>query len=715
MARLSIDQIAAPNLSVASEATARASAGFGSAASSASDLLGQYQAGVEEKGDADIFQEIAALKNEDELNAYFSSNELAGRPMSSTMRSDIMNRRDNILGYEQDRATRSGTDATTGLTVARTGTANANTGQILNNTRIRTNQDDRAGTIHDRGIVADDRKIAVNQQRVDMAFQILQNQTQARATGSSVKSFEGHEVIPYNDPQTDSSGNQVGPDIYRSGYGSNTYTTEDGKVHKVTKDFGGTKQDHERDLTRRNEEADLFSGSRTPVTSTSGPTNATQTILEMASAEGNLLTADEWTQINDDQTSREAAGDAVISALDKEASIEATAQQLLDAASVNVDSNVAAQNALNAGKGATAVEEMARQEAIIAATADGGVLSAAVLGINTSGISPEDVSMATATMTDITEKQNRDPHQYAQNLSDEAKKDPLAFIRSHMGGEDISTNDVDINAAINELARKKTISRAEAAVSFVLAAEVDGWLPDWSITGDNLAQHRAGKKDGTADTFFKGNKSKVARQAIDDGKLVFTSIKSATTNLGKVDRLIQKLTAQEKPVPKELTEKRKAARKVLTDLNETHRRNPDRDQRNAGRQLEEDAAKASKLKTTSSTPSASETLSGTLNGVGSAIKSGAVSVGTTIKEGLTNTASSELAKANAEVGVQLAEAMGTVTQMQYNSMTRREKEAAGLPSTGLELMFAKQNGGLFVGETPPSSVSPFAKVGPGST
>jgi GH24 family phage-related lysozyme (muramidase) len=68
-----------------------------------------------------------------------------------------------------------------------------------------------------------------------------------------IEEFEGYRDIPYNDPRTDSTGTQVGPNIWRSGYGSSTYTTADGKVHRVTKEYGGTKEDARRDLARRHE------------------------------------------------------------------------------------------------------------------------------------------------------------------------------------------------------------------------------------------------------------------------------------------------------------------------------------------------------------------------------------------------------------------------------------------------------------------------------
>lgn len=71
---------------------------------------------------------------------------------------------------------------------------------------------------------------------------------------SLLRSFEGYRETPYNDPRTDAAGNQVGADIYRVGYGSDTITREDGSVVKVTPGMTVTREDAERDLARRTKE-----------------------------------------------------------------------------------------------------------------------------------------------------------------------------------------------------------------------------------------------------------------------------------------------------------------------------------------------------------------------------------------------------------------------------------------------------------------------------
>ena len=68
---------------------------------------------------------------------------------------------------------------------------------------------------------------------------------------SFIKGFEGFRSKPYDDGRRDSNGKRVGPPIYRAGYGSDTYTTADGKVHKVTKDSFVSREDADRDFERR--------------------------------------------------------------------------------------------------------------------------------------------------------------------------------------------------------------------------------------------------------------------------------------------------------------------------------------------------------------------------------------------------------------------------------------------------------------------------------
>lgn len=74
------------------------------------------------------------------------------------------------------------------------------------------------------------------------------------AVGSAaalIRSREGFRSQAYNDPRTDRNGNQVGPDIFRAGFGSDTITLADGSIRKITEGMRVSREDANRDLVRR--------------------------------------------------------------------------------------------------------------------------------------------------------------------------------------------------------------------------------------------------------------------------------------------------------------------------------------------------------------------------------------------------------------------------------------------------------------------------------
>ena len=71
------------------------------------------------------------------------------------------------------------------------------------------------------------------------------------ASAALLRQFEGYRENPYNDPRTDANGNQVGPNIYRAGYGSDTVTLSDGTIRQVTEGMRVSVADANRDLIRR--------------------------------------------------------------------------------------------------------------------------------------------------------------------------------------------------------------------------------------------------------------------------------------------------------------------------------------------------------------------------------------------------------------------------------------------------------------------------------
>lgn len=103
MARLTIEQVQAPDLNQASQILARAGQSFNDGIESAKGLLGKYQEGQMARADASILNDIAKLGSEEELNAYLNSDALVGKNFSPAMQETILGLRKGVLGYESDR------------------------------------------------------------------------------------------------------------------------------------------------------------------------------------------------------------------------------------------------------------------------------------------------------------------------------------------------------------------------------------------------------------------------------------------------------------------------------------------------------------------------------------------------------------------------------------------------------------------------------------
>ena len=73
----------------------------------------------------------------------------------------------------------------------------------------------------------------------------------AVAAAALLRQKEGFRETPYNDPRTDRNGNQIGPNVYRAGYGSDTVTLSDGSVQRVVQGMRVSVADANRDLLRR--------------------------------------------------------------------------------------------------------------------------------------------------------------------------------------------------------------------------------------------------------------------------------------------------------------------------------------------------------------------------------------------------------------------------------------------------------------------------------
>lgn len=663
MARLSIEQIKAPDLSVASQATARAGEAFREGMSSASDLLSQYQSGLEAQGDAELTNLLAGAKNEDEWNSILATTDFSRMNISAAMRENIMNRRDNILGYENQRAD-------TRLVDANTGNVNATADRTRNSTRIDTNADNRAGDLH--GVVMEDHRWRQGARAEDASLAgvalraaeegVTNGYDQPGVSGLAPENVSGLAGGPGTNlgPRADGSGlrdpsGASGTDrqiAYRNGIaaiesdGSGGYdavgarhetlgralgryqimeanigpwsraalgrevTAEEFMANPDIQDaifdhrfgqyverhgeenaarawFGGegginntgasdvhgrlTIGDYGQEFVNQ-----LGGGTRSPATG--GPRErATQNPNQGGPAQRAYLDALANSQYQstadvlaayERQYDYNETGQAALSAEDSRLAEEALAERMLEIARTNVDPTEAVVEFQRDNPGATAVERLQFEADVLEATGDGGALSAARLQIGTTGASPNDIGIADATLADISERQQRDPFQVAQNGAGEFNADPAGMMTSALEGLGISTKPSDVESAINSLAESQGITRAEAAYSYARAAEEETRLGRaLSLGGDNLSNWGA---ERFAQEHFKGDNAAQARAALADDRRVAERIQTATTNLGRIERKIQKLRQQGETVPADLISQRDDARRAVEGFYEQY-------------------------------------------------------------------------------------------------------------------------------------------------
>lgn len=77
---------------------------FNNAADAASGILGRYEAGVKGKNDAEVRQELAAIKDEAGLDKWLANGGLNGRQVSDDVLGLVSGGRNTIIGYTNDRS-----------------------------------------------------------------------------------------------------------------------------------------------------------------------------------------------------------------------------------------------------------------------------------------------------------------------------------------------------------------------------------------------------------------------------------------------------------------------------------------------------------------------------------------------------------------------------------------------------------------------------------
>ena len=113
MAVLELKPTRAPDLTGTSEILARAGLSMSQGFEAAQGLLGSYQAGQTERADNEVFAEIAKLKSQEQIDAYFDGDGIAGRPISVAARERLGSLRSNRANLNQVQAQTASTLAST--------------------------------------------------------------------------------------------------------------------------------------------------------------------------------------------------------------------------------------------------------------------------------------------------------------------------------------------------------------------------------------------------------------------------------------------------------------------------------------------------------------------------------------------------------------------------------------------------------------------------
>lgn len=147
MARLTIQQVAAPDLSSTGRILASAGRTLNQGLESAGKLLATYQSGQQEFADNQVLSDIAGISSEEDLNSYINSGALEKVNLSPDMRNKVLGLRSNILSNQQTKANTIGTDARTIQTGANTGLTQANTvNSVASGQRTAAEYLDQVGT-----------------------------------------------------------------------------------------------------------------------------------------------------------------------------------------------------------------------------------------------------------------------------------------------------------------------------------------------------------------------------------------------------------------------------------------------------------------------------------------------------------------------------------------------------------------------------------------
>jgi hypothetical protein len=578
MARLTIEQIRAPDLSVASQATARAGEAFQGAMSSATDLLGKYQQGMEAQGDAEITNLLAGAKNEDEWNSIVDKVDFSKMNLSADMRNSIINRRDEILGYQSQRADEANTRSITSTRDAVEADRNAENDFQVGRREASIG---RAGAALEAAVSGatygfggnngTDRR---NQWREGIASIESDGSGGYEAVGATNptlgRALGRYQIMEANIPQwsKEALGREVtaeefmaNPDIqdaiFDHKFGG--YVEQYGEEGAAQAWFGGEGGVGETDRTDVHGRLNIGDYGQKFVNAIGRPT-ATQNPNQLNPQQAryvNMLansgynTEDEVLGAMQDMFDINSNAQTAISAADEKLFQETIANRVFEAASLNSDPVQALLEFENLNAGMKPSERIRASAMALEQAGDGGAFAAERLRLGLTGMSPEQMAVAESAMSLIEERQDRSPVTVALKASEVFQEDPATKMTEALDGLGISTKPSDVESAINSLASRLGITRAEAAYSYARAAEQETRLGRaLSLGGDNLSNWGA---EEFAEQNFVGNGAEASRAQLADDRILAQEIQSAATLVGRLESDIQKARQQGRtPTPQQI-------------------------------------------------------------------------------------------------------------------------------------------------------------------
>ena len=144
MSRLSIQNIAAPNLVGTSQILANASNSLNQGLGAAAGILDDFEAGQQQQADASVLSTISGINSEQELGNFLNSGQLDGLNLSPALQQTVLGLRESILSNNQARAATDQTRAGIQQTLANTDLTRANINQTNARTSIANAAENRA-------------------------------------------------------------------------------------------------------------------------------------------------------------------------------------------------------------------------------------------------------------------------------------------------------------------------------------------------------------------------------------------------------------------------------------------------------------------------------------------------------------------------------------------------------------------------------------------